>query len=140
MIKEPDMVKLSRIDLHVTKLSLQEKDNRRLDTRRKKCIEKKVGDRRQRQRLSLGSSHPPTYFVLKSGVSISTGQNKIMSAYRVFPLIANNFTLFYAIYLHNNQILFRIDKFFIGFFNKMYLLVNHQIKTNLLQTTIISLR
>ena len=108
MIKESDMVKLSQIDLHVTKLSLQENGNRRLDTRRKKqrCIERKVGDRRQRQRLSLGSSHPSTYFVLKSRVSISTGQNKIMSAYRVFPLIANNFTLFYAIYLHNNQILF----------------------------------
>lgn len=97
MIKEPDIgdVIPNRSTCNQT-VSTGEGQQEIGTQRKKRCIEKKVGDKRQRQRLSLALSHPPTYFVLKSGVSISTGQNKIMSAYRVFPLTANNFTLFYV--------------------------------------------
>lgn len=60
------MVKLSHIGLHVIKtVSTGEEQQEIRYTEKKRCIERKVGDRRQMQRLSLASSHPPTSFRVK---------------------------------------------------------------------------
>jgi hypothetical protein len=73
--KAPEMVKLSQMGLHVTKkVSTGEGQEEIRYTQNKR--HRLEGDRKKRQRLCLVSRRALTYFVLKSGVLISTGRMK----------------------------------------------------------------